>query len=56
MINDVLVVECAADSDTIHAVRRILAAKMGRAWLEFFPDGPRLGIVDIKIAPSWGGN
>ena len=28
----------------------------GRAWLEYFAVAPRRGIVDIKVAPSWGGN
>lgn len=51
IVHDELVV--VTHDDDIDDVKRILAAKMGRAWLEFFPDAPRKGIVDISVAQGW---
>ncbi|CUH42058.1 DNA polymerase [Ruegeria atlantica] len=53
-VHDELVIECANNPDTVRAVRRNLNARMTRAWLEFFPDAPWRGVVDITQGPSWG--
>ncbi|WP_254451544.1 DNA polymerase [Ruegeria sp. HKCCA5763] len=53
-VHDELVIDCAVDPQTVRAVRRILKAKMTRAWLEFLPDAPFRGVVDITTGPCWG--
>ena len=53
IIHDEILVESAADADTVRAVRRVLNTKMTRAWLTFFPGAPWRGIVDINVAGTW---
>jgi DNA polymerase I-like protein with 3'-5' exonuclease and polymerase domains len=52
-IHDEVVLVVKDDPATIRAVRRILRCKMTRAWLEFFPDAPRRGLVDIGVGYTW---
>jgi DNA polymerase-1 len=54
VVHDELVVLAKDDPQTVRAVRRILAAKMTRAWLEFFPDAPWRGLVEVGVAQTWG--
>ena len=51
-VHDELVVEAAAD--VAEEVEQHLIAAMTRAFSEFYPDAPTLGLVTTNIAETWG--
>lgn len=53
VVHDEIVVECRAGRVPVGQVSRILVREMTRAWREFFPDAPYLGLVDVSSGPTW---
>jgi DNA polymerase-1 len=53
VVHDELVLEVADDPVTILTVAGILRVEMTRAWLDFFPDAPWRGLVDVGWGPTW---
>lgn len=52
-VHDEILVECAGDDETVRAVQSILEEQMTQAFLDFHPDAPTTGLVDVHAAETW---
>ena len=51
-IHDELILE--TDAEVADAVAALLAEEMTKAFASTFPQAPIIGLVDVKVAFSWG--
>jgi len=54
-VHDEVVLLVKDDAETLRKTHRVVLQSMTRAWLEFNPNAPWRGIVDLNVAPTWAG-